>query len=393
MKKAEGNYRPGGGTPVKRIFRKIHLWPAVPFGLIVTLICLSGATLVFEDEVMRLAHPDLFFASRSEGPRISVDEAARRVAAGLPEGVEVTGVSIPADKRCNWQVNLSRPRRSWIAIDPYTGEVKGRYERAPFFTTMFRLHRWLLDSARPGEGIFWGKLLVGTSTLLFVIALLSGVVLWWPRSRQALRHRLAIPLHKGRPRFWHGLHVAGGMYALLFLLLMALTGLTWSFGWYRSALYALLGIEAPASGGGSHGRPDKDGGQHKGKRAERAVADFTAWDAAYAQLAARHPDYRLITIGPGEASVSSAGWGNRRAADRYTFDRRTGHLLPATPYAQSSASAKARGWIFSLHVGSWAGLPGRILAFVAALLGASLPLTGYYLWLRRLRRQGNKPAP
>ena len=41
------------------------------------------------------------------------------------------------------------------------------------------------------------------------------------------------------------------------------------------------------------------------------------------------------------------------------------------------------GWIYSIHVGSWGGYLTRILAFLAALLGASLPLTGYYLWIKR----------
>ena len=66
--------------------------------------------------------------------------------------------------------------------DRYTGEIKGKYERAPFFTTMFRLHRWLLDSMTPDGGIFWGKMIVGTATLMFVFVLISGIVIWWPVS-------------------------------------------------------------------------------------------------------------------------------------------------------------------------------------------------------------------
>ena len=33
------------------------------------------------------------------------------------------------------------------------------------------------------------------------------------------------------------------MYALIFLLAMALTGLTWSFPWYRTAFYKVFGVE------------------------------------------------------------------------------------------------------------------------------------------------------
>ncbi|MGG6549019.1 UNVERIFIED_CONTAM: PepSY domain-containing protein, partial [Prevotella sp. 15_C9] len=55
-------------------------------------------------------------------------------------------------------------------------------------------------------------------------------------------------------------------------------------------------------------------------------------------------------------------------------------------------SGKIRGWIYSVHVGSWGGMLTRILTFVAALIGASLPLTGYYLWIRKkIKRRPASP--
>ncbi len=116
-------------------------------------------------------------------------------------------------------------------VDQYTGEITGRYERLGFFSTMFKLHRWLLDSANPhGDGVKVGKMLVGISTLIFVIALISGVVIWWPRARNNFAHSMSIPFTHGWKGFWKGLHVAGGMYALRSLCSQwLLTGLTWSF--------------------------------------------------------------------------------------------------------------------------------------------------------------------
>ena len=62
---------------MKKVFRKIHLWLSVPFGLLITLICFSGAMLVFETEVMELCHRDLYYvekvgtASHGQGGRKS----------------------------------------------------------------------------------------------------------------------------------------------------------------------------------------------------------------------------------------------------------------------------------------------------------------------------------
>lgn len=44
----------GEGPGVRLLFRRLHLWLSVPFGLIIIIICLSGAALVFEKEVMEL---------------------------------------------------------------------------------------------------------------------------------------------------------------------------------------------------------------------------------------------------------------------------------------------------------------------------------------------------
>ncbi len=357
---------------MKKIFRTIHLWLSVPFGLIITVICLSGAALVFEDEVMELCRHDLYYVEKADAAPLLLDQLVEKVARTLPDGVSVTGVSVSSDPKRAYLVNLSKPRRASIYVDQYTGEVKGRNERAPFFLTMFKLHRWLLDSMKPDGGICWGKMIVGVSTLMFVCVLVSGIVVWWPRTGKALRNSLKITVRKGRRRFWYGLHVAGGMYALVLLSVMALTGLTWSFSWYRTGFYKVFGAEMKPGAG--HGEAQT---HHGGK-------SYACWQQVYEELKERNAGYKQITVSDGTAAVSLGRLGNRRAADRYTFNPRSGEITEAALYEDADASDKLRGWIYSVHVGSWGGTFTRILAFIAALLGGTLPLTGYYLWLRRI---------
>ncbi|MDE6125783.1 MAG: PepSY domain-containing protein, partial [Muribaculaceae bacterium] len=234
-----------------KLFRKIHLWLSVPFGVIITLVCFSGAMLIFEPEITRAIKSDVYYVSKVSDTPIPMDELLESVKETLPDSVSVTGVTVFADNERTYQVNLSKPRRASLFVDQYTGEITGRYERIGFFSTMFKLHRWLLDSANPhGDGIKVGKLLVGISTLVFVIALISGIVIWWPRAKNNLRKSLSIPFSKGWKGVWKGLHVAGGMYALIILLAMSLTGLTWSFDWYRTAFYAVCGVEHTPRGFG-----------------------------------------------------------------------------------------------------------------------------------------------
>lgn len=362
---------------MRKLFLKIHLWLSVPFGLVITLLCFSGAMLVFEKEVTELMRRDMYFTpSSGRAPVLTLDGAAALVSGTLPDGVEVTGVTAHSDPDRTWQVSLSEPRKAYVCVDQYTGEIRGRSERPAFFSVMFRLHRWLLDSMRPGETVFWGKMVTGTSTLMFVLVLVSGVVIWWPRTLKALKGRLRLSTGKGWGRFWHDLHVAGGIYALLLLLSMALTGLTWSFQWYRTGFYKVFGAEA-SSGRPGHAAPREASGSAD-------TMDIGIWQQVYESLADGNPDYARISVADGTASVSFDRLGNRRASDRYTFDRTDGDITGVQLYADASRASKIRGWIYSVHVGSWGGIVTRIAAFLAALIGASLPLTGYWLWFRRL---------
>lgn len=385
---------------MRKIFRNIHLWLSVPFGILITLICFSGAALVFEKEVMELCHRELYFVKKVEAAPLPMEQLMTKVAATLPDSVSVTGVNISSDPERAYQVMLSKPRRASMYVDQYTGEITGKYERAPFFNFMFRMHRWLLDSMKQDGGIFWGKMIVGTSTLMFVFVLISGVVVWWPRTRKALKNSLKIVANKGWRRFWYDLHVAGGMYALVFLLAMALTGLTWSFQWYRTGFYKTFGVEVqPSMGhGNAAANATAKGGKREGKpegregRGAHRYSPYTNWQQVYEQLAEANPDYKQISVSDGSASVAVPRFGNQRGTDRYKFNPRNGEITETTLYKDLDNSGKIRGWIYSVHVGSWGGMLTRILTFVAALIGASLPLTGYYLWIRKkIKRRPASP--
>lgn len=391
-----------------KFFRKIHLWLSVPFGIFITLVCFSGAMLIFEPEITRAVKSEVYYVAEVKDEPLPLGELMETVKASLPDSVSVNGVTIFSDASRAYQVSLSKPRRASMFIDQYSGEITGRYERLGFFSVMFKLHRWLLDSANPhGDGIKVGKVLVGISTLVFVIALISGVVIWWPRARKNLRRSLSISFSNGWKGFWKGLHVAGGMYALIFVLAMALTGLTWSFDWYRSAFYAVCGVEhTPRNfgqtaaksddkaeqrqgrgGRGGEGRGGRGGEGREGRGGGRHRSEFGRWQQVYDELKARNPDAPQITVGPESASVTLGTTGNGRAADKYEFNRRSGEITPAAKYADSLPADKLRGWIYAVHTGSWGGLFGRILWLLSALLGATLPLTGYYIWIKHFGKK------
>ncbi len=326
--------------------------------------------LVFEQEVMRFTHRSLYYVDEVGNKPLPVEGLVARAQANLPNDVTVQSVTIYHDSKQAYRMSLSKPPKSALLIDQYTGEIKGRAQRTPFFSTMFRLHRWLLGSRPDGDGIFWGKIIVGTSTLLFALILVTGIIIWWPRTIKGLKNSLKIKFRNGWHRLWHGLHIAGGMYASALLLVMALTGLTWSFNWYRTAFYKTFGVEI----------------QQRGnlQKVSNDIHPYSNWQQVYTTLATDNPDNLSITIGNGTATVSRNQYGNTRGSDKYTFDPHTGEITESTQYHNLPQSGKIRGWIYSVHTGTFGGTVTRILWFIAALLGATLPITGYYLWIKRI---------
>lgn len=375
---------------MKKIIKKIHLWLALPFGLIIAITCFSGAMLVFEDEITELTSSHLYkVESNNTQQPLPIDHLMQLVENSLSENVDITGVTIPAESDRSYQVNLSKPRRASLFVNPYTGEVLGNKERTPFFRTMFFLHRWLMDSPSSDDSIFWGRIIVGISTIMFIVVLITGMISGWSRMRKKVKNRFKIHLSKGWRRFNYDLHVLGGFYAVVFLLAMALTGLTWSFPWYRTAFNSVFGVKIQPKVA-LQSKPSTP--QSK----ENTVhSSYAAWPIVYATIAAENPTYKQVRINSQSASVSFEKWGNTSAADTYEYDSLNGDILSVERYKEKGKASKIRGWTYSVHTGSWGGWITKILSFMAALLGASLPLSGYYLWWKRIsskKRRKKKTA-
>ena len=441
---------------MKKALRKIHLWLSVPTGIIITLVCFSGAMLVFEKEITEAIKPELYFVKEAKGEPIPMQQLMEKVEETLPDSVSISGVTVFADSTRTYQVSLSKPRRASIYVNQYTGEVTGRSERLPFFNTMFHLHRWLLGSS---SGV--GKLLTGICTLLLVFILVTGILMWLTNRNKPLKASLAIHVTKGWGRFWHDLHVAGGIYTTIFLLAIALTGLTWSFSWYRTGFYACFGVESSEKGG-AHGDGASNEGQRGGdtiQRGERQQGDgrhdggeghgyhgggeghgyhgggeghgyhgggegrgyhgggeghgyhdggeghgyhdggdfgfhrrspYRHWDDVLNEMALKNPGYQQITLKAEAAEVVPEGRLSLRATDKYSYDRRSGEITDVKLYSSEGKDTKVRSGVYMVHTGSWGGIITRILNFLAALIGATLPLTGYWLWIRRLTRKRAK---
>ncbi len=393
---------------MKRFLKKLHLWLSIPVGIFITVICLTGAILVFEEEITLLAHRRACFCPATTDKPLPMAELMPRVNGQLPDTVGVAGVQIFRNPRRTYIGTLSGKGQRTIFIDPYTARIVDREGVRPsaFFEWIRELHRSLTFS---GAYRNYGRLVVGVISLFFAIILISGIAIWLPRKLKGLKMRLTVRVRSGWRWFWYDLHVAGGIYAALFLLLMALTGLTWSFRWYHDGVYRMLGAktavvgrEAPVPDPDNPGDLPSIAAQPSGRNDRQATmqaapepgaaksgkVDYRAWDAVLDSLGRSGKGYRSLTIRNRSAILSSdKAIRSSRATNRYVFDAQTGEIKSAVLFSGQSKENRLNAWIFSIHTGEWGGMVTKCLAFVAAIIGASLPITGYYLYLRRLMRK------
>jgi sulfite reductase (NADPH) flavoprotein alpha-component len=186
-----------------------------------------------------------------------------------------------------------------------------------------------------------------------------------------------------------------GTWVLVLYLLAALTGLYWSYDWYRDGLFALTGASRPANVGPVRGgglRPDSDKTK-QGDPPQEAIA-APDLDAIWEVFMRESGGYSTATLRlperPGDAlqiTYLAEEPAHNRANNRLNLDPVTGAVQLHERYADKAAGGKLMASMFALHSGSFFGLPGLILVMLASLVMPVFAVTGWMLYLDRRRKK------
>lgn len=387
----------------KKLIGKLHLWLGLASGLVVLVVSLTGCLYVFQRELFEVAHRRALFVAppAASAKPLPYSVVYQKAVAALGPGAPVyyaTAYRAP-DRAWSFMAYKGTPGKPYFGgqvevlksayVNPYTGQVTGiidnKYE---FFQLVKSLH-WdlLLGDA--------GRQVVSYGTLTFVLLLLSGLVLWWPQNKAARRQRFKIKWDASGKRLNYDLHNTVGFYVTLVALGIALTGLTWSFDWVRNGV-AYLATGHPAQAHGGKGKKDPGKTQPAAlSAAEQALAARTL-DAAVRDAWQRIPAAATVSAKPltsFQAPLTvrvNESEGTRFRTDQLTYDARTGAFQKAELYRDKAAGEKFLGMNYDLHVGAILGWPTKILAFLASLVCASLPVTGFFVWWNR-QKKNKKP--
>ncbi len=410
----------------KYSFRKfsndIHLWLGIASGIVLLIVCLTGTILTFEKEIVEWADEERYQVEvPANAALLPIDQLVANTELGLKG--KVTGVEMPAGRNAAYKFSVTekgpkgekpgqgggKPKApagpegkggagrggkggggkgggKTYLINPYNGDILGTTKSATteFFGTMMGLHRWLLLQDNGG------KIIVGAATIIFVFLVISGMVLWWPIKLRNWKQGFQIKFSGNWKRINHDLHNTLGFYAFVFLLIMSLTGLCWSFEWYKSGLSSVLGDEVFKQ---RKEQPKPSDPANAGTAVKPTLASLiTSTDAAFPYEGNYRLRFPADSAGSYVINKTRTGFSALSAADKIQFDQYTGAVLKTERFSDKPFNEKVAGSVRSLHLGDIYGTLSKIIYFLACLFATSLPVTGTIIWINKLRKKNRKRA-
>ena len=363
----------------KKALFQLHWFFGISAGLVLALMGVTGALYSFQEEILLVINPEMTVTAQP-GDVLPPGELVERLQA---RGLSVSGLYVDTEGGQPTRVFLTPPpgeRRGGVRfVDPYTAELFEDPRGLQFFGLMLQLHRFLAM----GQS---GRQITGACTIALVFFCLSGLYLRWPRKVWSWRAWLTFDwAKKGRAFNWD-LHAVVGTWCLPLYLCAALTGLYWSYDWYRSGLESLLSDapRAAAEGRGRRGPPVH--GQpmpavdyaNLWQGIQRTAGDTLSAYSLQLPNAAGQPARVFFMLRDAEHS---------RAFNQMQLDPLTGEAKQVERYADKSFKAQLLASVYALHTGEYFGMPGRLLMMAASLLMPLFFITGLLLYLDRRRKK------
>ena len=379
----------------KKIASQLHLWLGVSSGLVVFIVALTGSILVFEEELEPVIYRKFHLVEAPNDPSpLPLDKLRSTVASAYPkQRIARIEVEPHPDRTVIFGLVKGKKEKDVfsVAVNPYTAEITDtRLENESFFHIVLQLHRYLCMEDT-------GKAITGIATVMFIVIMITGLVLWWPNRKQT-KQRFTVKWNAKFKRLNWDLHAVFGFYVLPFTFVIALTGLVWSYKWVNSMIFISFDgkpqqkREAPAN-------IDIDyalsvGGNALLNGTNRGVGALSRIITETNRLLP-HPGLIQLTLPESDSLSITVSKVNENAAisnvvDFLYFDQNDSKLISKRLYDDETTGMKVRRLVFPIHTGSIWGWPTKVLALLVALITATLPVTGVVIWVGRKFKKKNK---
>lgn len=364
---------------IKKKIRFLHKWLGLLSGLIVFIVSITGCIFCFHDEIKDVTR-DYRKVEVQNKPFVLASKLQEKAKTLYPDAIANMVIFYGKDRPAVVYSTLNEIPHN-LFFNPYTGEhLQTENLKEDFFIIVEELHMYLL---LPPE---IGKQIVGISTIIFVLMIISGIVLWWPKKKKDLKNRLKVKWEAKWRRVNYDWHNVSGFYISIIAIIIALTGLSFSYEWMHDSMYVVgnLGKNYPEE----HTKPIID-------TTLSATVNAKPIDIALATAFKAKPQdvmFFVWDLGEKEAILTGSypeALGYHHQSNLY-FHPKTGKLLKKNFYENKSAGMQLQEMNYGLHTGQFFGLTGKIIAFIASLLAAALPVTGFVIFWGRGNKKKSK---
>ncbi|MCG8580065.1 MAG: PepSY domain-containing protein [Bacteroidales bacterium] len=365
---------------LRTFWRKTHLIIGLVSGLVVFISSITGALYVFKDEVESLTHTFRHVES-DESDLLLPSEVFAVARQALPD-TQIHGAIYNGKSQVIEVIYYQESPLYYGAayVHPSSGEV---VKQVNFLRTFFGL-------VLAGHTSLWlpptiGMPIIAVSVIMYLILLISGIILWWPKGKKrngvftfTKTNKFLIKIKE-----WH---VVFGFYATFFVLIMLLTGAVWLFKGFERGVYRSFGGQKEL--GFSYPKSDIS-------QAGTLPSHVNVVDSVFQLVSeefGKEANIEIHDITDAESSILvevNRKPGTYWQMDYLYYDQYT--LAELTPehiygrYKNADMADTAIRLNYDIHSGGVGGLLGKLLAFLVCILSASFPVTGFLYWWKRTR--------
>ncbi|MEM8568904.1 MAG: PepSY-associated TM helix domain-containing protein, partial [Bacteroidota bacterium] len=300
---------------LKKLIGQVHLWLGLTSGLVVIILGITGCILVFEEEIKSIVYSDIYYVDVAQNDSKPVSELVKAAKNSLTGDLPITDIRLHPEQNHSvkfyaFKTNTENGLWYWdtrkfltLYVNPYTSNIlKVRNADFEFFFLIEQLHYSLLLKPTIGKPI------IGTATIIFIIMLITGLILWWPKNKKALKVNTWFQWKSDTKwrRKIYDLHNIVGFYSMFLVIFIALTGLVWAFEWFDN------GVQWIANGGKTIKKE-----RIEVRSFSTPFATTDPLDVAYHYLKNTHPEAKVFYL-----SIPQDSTGTIRSFVDYTDNRK-----------------------------------------------------------------------
>lgn len=354
----------------------LHLWLGLSSGIIVFIVAFSGVLFIFCDDIIDGLAYDSLYVPEVKEQRLSPEEILKAFKKQRPDRKASYYISYRDPKRTIKLASSTKDRDlqfSWI--DPYTGKVLDSGKAYDFFYIVAHVHSGEMPFGKTGN------LIVEISVWIFLIELITGLILWWPKkwNKSTRKQSFTIKTKASFKRLNYDLHNVPGFYNLLPALLITITGLIIVNKPLGSVTHKIFDGMPKAYSKLRDIKPEYD--------SKKAYAPLTpiieklfSKDKSIEQvkLSVASKDSITTIFAVAAENIGLKGVQNGKT---YAINRYTGQEMEIPVKVMNGLEID--DWTMNLHIGFWAGWIGKTLTLFVGLICTALPITGFIIWYGR----------